>query len=139
MDIRNSASYLILGALISATIPAVFPVASKRPLGLSMLMHGENPDFFHPGHDWGALKPKLNDAHTATFIQDQAYDPQKLPPERMLMLQNYLAPLILTQKSREAMAIIDCSSDASAKKRAGEMGYQITHSDGRGRAIALKK
>lgn len=130
----------VLGALIILSCSAFGkPGRAPEAVILGALLQGQDPGYLQAGHEWAALKPQLTALKTASYLQDQPYDPAKLAPERLLMLQNYLAPLLLTPEPGQAAALIECSSRDKALQRAAETGYAFVYDDTRGRGILVRK
>lgn len=133
-------SVLSRGALISTMLLLTLwslgsPLKAPQPVMLSELLRGTERGHLQPGHEFAGFREYLPPRGIVSFIQDDPYDPSKLSPERLLMLQNYLSPRILSPEPGAAAAIIECSSHEKAQKRAAETGYRFVYDDMNGRGV----
>lgn len=111
------------------------PVKAPQPVMLAELLRGTERGHPQPGHEFSGLRQYLPARGVISFIQDTPYDPSKLSPERLLMLQNFLSPRVISPEPGAPFAIIECSSHSKAQSRAAETGYRFVYDDLNGRGI----
>lgn len=133
-------SVLFRGALVTTlallTLSSLgSPLKPPQPVMLSELLRGSERGHLPPGHEFSGLLSYLPARGIISFIQDTPYDPAKLSPERLLMLQNFLSPRIMSPEPGAPFAIIECSSHAKAQSRAAETGYRFIYDEQNGRGI----
>lgn len=126
----------LTGALLLLTASSLVPAArAPQPVMISELLQGTERGHLAPGHEFAPLRPHLPPKGILSFIQDTPYDKTQLAPERLLMLQNFLAPLILSPDPGYPFAIVECSTHARAVERAAQTGYRFVYDDQNGRGV----
>lgn len=117
------------------------PIPSQAFILKKIFMIGQENVFqlLDPGASFAVFESYTAHFQTITFLTDRPYNPYDMMVERLQASQRFFAPRILTPFPTEKIAILDCSTDAIAKTRAKETGYQITHSLGSGKAVAEKQ
>jgi len=138
----NSAAGYLLYFLVAVIVTfSKIPDVREMPDVLAKgLIAGTDKGYLPVGSQFEVFEPYVAGKEKISFLFDYPYRPY-LPIENveyMFMAQSFFAPKIINPYPGEETAIVFCSSDAIARARAKQEGYQLVTQLGEGKGIAVK-
>ena len=136
---RNLAAWVFAAALVGLSLHGHEPTALKaHPVLLKSLLSGNTQGYILPGSELEPFKNSLPNSGSVSFLTDQAFGVNQDEEKFLYDAQSYLAPLVLNTEPGEALAVVYCSTQASADSRLQATGYSWLHMISDGKGIAQK-
>ncbi|HOW59988.1 MAG TPA: hypothetical protein PLO78_09730 [Candidatus Omnitrophota bacterium] len=139
--VPEAGNAIFYGIILLIILTTQIPATADQALVLKKFLFSKDEKifrFFDPGAPFSVFDPFLPPKENIYFLMDTPYSPENATTEQLQAAQRYFTPRFIVPFPTEKKAIIFCSTDTLAEKRAHETGYKLIHSLGNGKGIGEK-